>query len=105
MTIGRALDPALAYSLLRNGVAGKLLQSIGLKRIITLPLVTRVGMNTDFFGAGLLDKPGNMLLAMSAVTSLRHVGHDYVRSITSEGSFYLLLYVLTDLVGQRRVSL
>lgn len=74
MTIGRALDPTLAYALLRNGVAGKLLQTIGLKRIITLPLVTRVGLNTDFFGAGLLDKPGNMLLTMNAITALRHVG-------------------------------
>ncbi|KAH8080902.1 hypothetical protein HD553DRAFT_316654 [Filobasidium floriforme] len=73
MTIGRALDPTLAYALLRNGVAGKLLQTIGLKRIITLPLVTRVGLNTDFFGAGLLDKPGNMLLTMNAITALRHI--------------------------------
>jgi len=73
MTLGRALDPALAYSLLRNGIAGKVLQTIGLKRIITLPLVTRVGVNSDFIGAGLLDKPGNMLLTMSAITALRHV--------------------------------
>jgi hypothetical protein len=73
MTVGRALDPALAYALLRNGVAGKILQTIGFKRIITLPLVTRVGLNSDFIGAGLLDKPGNMLLTMTAITALRHV--------------------------------
>jgi len=79
MTIGRALDPTLAYALLRNGVAGKVLQTIGLKRIITLPLVTRVGLNTDFFGAGLLDKPGNMLLTMNAITALRHVCHSSCR--------------------------
>jgi hypothetical protein len=81
MTLGRALDPALAYSLLRNGIAGKVLQTIGLKRIITLPLVTRVGVNSDFIGAGLLDKPGNMLLTMSAITALRHVRSEPLRNL------------------------
>ncbi|KAJ9106034.1 hypothetical protein QFC20_004094 [Naganishia adeliensis] len=73
MAIGRALDPVLQYNLLRKGYAGQLLHLAGLKRIITLPLVNRVGLNADFFGAGLVDKPGNMLLAMSGITALRHI--------------------------------
>ncbi|KAJ9110453.1 hypothetical protein QFC19_001579 [Naganishia cerealis] len=73
MAVGRALDPVLQYSLLRKGYAGQLLHLAGFKRIITLPLVNRVGLNADFFGPGLVDKPGNMLLAMSGITALRHI--------------------------------
>jgi hypothetical protein len=73
MAVGRALDPVLQYSLLRKGYAGQLLHLAGFKRIITLPLVNRVGLNADFWGPGLIDKPGNMLLAMSGITALRHV--------------------------------
>jgi len=76
MAIGRALDPVLQYSLLRKGYAGQLLHLAGFKRIITLPLVNRVGLNADFWGPGLIDKPGNMLLAMSGITALRHVRLD-----------------------------
>lgn len=111
MTIGRALDPTLAYALLRNGAAGKILQTIGLKRIITLPLVTRVGVNTDFLGAGLLDKPGNMLLTMNAITALRHVRFNGSSSsphqlLSCTGSLIELCMSSTtiDLVGQRRMS-
>lgn len=73
MTVGRALDPILNYGLLRHGLAGKILQGVGFRGIITLPLVTRLGINRDFWGVGLLDKPGNMLLTLGAITSLRHV--------------------------------
>lgn len=73
MAVGRALDPVLQYNLLRKGYAGQLLHLVGFKRIITLPLVNRVGLNADFFGPGMVDKPGNMLLAMSGITALRHV--------------------------------
>lgn len=96
LTLGRALDPVLGYALLRHGVAGKVLQTVGFKRIITLPLVTRVGLNSDFIGAGLLDKPGNMLLTMGAIHAFRHVSHPCPRSSSS----MLMIWCLTDLVGQ-----
>jgi hypothetical protein len=94
MAIGRALDPVLQYNLLRKGYAGQLLHLVGFKRIITLPLVNRVGLNADFFGPGMVDKPGNMLLAMSGITALRHVSphlcHGEIHSLTS---------IRTDLLG------
>lgn len=93
MAIGRALDPVLQYNLLRKGYAGQLLHLAGLKRIITLPLVNRVGLNADFFGAGLVDKPGNMLLAMSGITALRHVSRSSGSPIPS------LIRLSLDLLG------
>lgn len=92
MVVGRALDPVLQYSLLRNGYAAAILENVfRAKRIIALPLVNRVawpgvglgflggpGLGAsagyrDFWGSSMVDKPGNLLVTMSGIFALRHV--------------------------------
>lgn len=100
LILGRSVDPILQYNLLRHGYAGVILENVfRAKRIINLPLVNKitfpgVGLGLagvgarDYWGANMVDKPGNLLVTMTGIFALRQVSvaaitcHDRLDSLS-----------------------
>lgn len=124
LILGRSADPIIQYNLLRHGYAGVILENVfRAKRIISLPLVNRitfpgVGLGLagvgarDYWGANMVDKPGNLLVTMTGIFALRQV---YWAIFTNDTAFpvaggigvsvyNLILSTINSLVFVHRVS-